>query len=497
MSQVCPIEYSLLFYPQLPRSVKHSYCLLKARAWDGQAAREITLTFDELMALWGDAGEAMSRTQTKSHLRLLKEHGFIQWTTNGDYRYRISFPVREELAGAEVGKATPAATTVYAHEVGIPTLQLVPAGNPTLTERAPAEVGNPTTESESDNNKTLSLGTISRVELQRLYAQALQAGKVFPNLRSRMAEELAAEGEKYLPHVLGHIACAFAGESGMREVGAYMRGVVAERLPVPDPRWLPPDDLTFQQAILWAKNGGPGATPAESTVSEDDADEGGEADESGAGGAIAPEPAPAPAAGDYLQVQVTAQTAWEMGVGEVRSAQQMSERGLKRSPAVGAQLWPQTGDLPEICLVGYREGVFCAQVASAEAARAWEGQRALLEMALGRCTRRTQQVELSVGAGAASDSVNTIAGEWRAEWNCGRAWEAALADLELEMTKGTFDTWVRGTFPLRTEPGRLVVGVPNVYAKDWLENRLLKTVGRALSRVLGHGVDVAFEVAAS
>ena len=51
-------------------------------------------------------------------------------------------------------------------------------------------------------------------------------------------------------------------------------------------------------------------------------------------------------------------------------------------------------------------------------------------------------------------------------------WQTALGQLQMEIPKSTFDTWVRGTSLLTHEDGSYVVGVNNAYAKDWLENRL-------------------------
>ena len=73
-------------------------------------------------------------------------------------------------------------------------------------------------------------------------------------------------------------------------------------------------------------------------------------------------------------------------------------------------------------------------------------------------------------------------------------WQAALAQLQLEVPKNAFETWVRGTALLSHDEGNYVIGVPNAYAKDWLENRLRDTVKRTLSGVVGRNVDVRFVV---
>ncbi len=63
-------------------------------------------------------------------------------------------------------------------------------------------------------------------------------------------------------------------------------------------------------------------------------------------------------------------------------------------------------------------------------------------------------------------------------------WNAALGRLEMEMNPGAFNTWVRGTSLVERTEGRFVVGVPNAYAKDWLEHRLRANVKRVLSQIV-------------
>ena len=75
-----------------------------------------------------------------------------------------------------------------------------------------------------------------------------------------------------------------------------------------------------------------------------------------------------------------------------------------------------------------------------------------------------------------------------------QVWQAALGQLQLEMPKTTFDTWVRGTSLLTHEDGSYVIGVNNAYAKDWLENRLRATIKRTLSGIVGRTVEVRFVV---
>lgn len=65
------------------------------------------------------------------------------------------------------------------------------------------------------------------------------------------------------------------------------------------------------------------------------------------------------------------------------------------------------------------------------------------------------------------------------------AWKATLGELELQMTKATFNTWLKGARLIAYENNEYVIGVRNDYAKDWLENRLRDTILRTLSAISG------------
>lgn len=73
-------------------------------------------------------------------------------------------------------------------------------------------------------------------------------------------------------------------------------------------------------------------------------------------------------------------------------------------------------------------------------------------------------------------------------------WQTCLDELQLQMTKATFDTWVKPTFALAFDPEAsvLIVGVRNAYAKQWLENRLYGMIERILSHVLGQPAAIRF-----
>ncbi len=75
-----------------------------------------------------------------------------------------------------------------------------------------------------------------------------------------------------------------------------------------------------------------------------------------------------------------------------------------------------------------------------------------------------------------------------------RLWQAALGQLQIEMPRAAFDTWVRDAEFLAYEDGTFVIGVQNAYARDWLEDRLLSTVKHVLTGIAGRTVAVRFVV---
>ena len=78
--------------------------------------------------------------------------------------------------------------------------------------------------------------------------------------------------------------------------------------------------------------------------------------------------------------------------------------------------------------------------------------------------------------------------------NAERHWQAALGQLQLELPRATFDTWVRDAELLTYEDGEFVIGVKNAYARDWLEDRLSATVKQTLAGITGRTVAVRFVV---
>ena len=75
-----------------------------------------------------------------------------------------------------------------------------------------------------------------------------------------------------------------------------------------------------------------------------------------------------------------------------------------------------------------------------------------------------------------------------------QAWQAAVGQLQMEMPKAAFDTWVRDAELIAYEDGEFMIGVGNAYARDWLESRLTSTLTRILTGIMNRSCAVRFNV---
>jgi len=79
--------------------------------------------------------------------------------------------------------------------------------------------------------------------------------------------------------------------------------------------------------------------------------------------------------------------------------------------------------------------------------------------------------------------------------NPATTWAAALGQLQMVVTPANYETWLRDTVGLRHEDDRFVIGAQSDFATEWLTTRLHQLISKTLANVLGHRVEVAFEVA--
>ncbi|HPN54674.1 MAG TPA: chromosomal replication initiator protein DnaA [Candidatus Moranbacteria bacterium] len=64
--------------------------------------------------------------------------------------------------------------------------------------------------------------------------------------------------------------------------------------------------------------------------------------------------------------------------------------------------------------------------------------------------------------------------------NNAELWQAVLGEIELSISKANFSTWFKNTTIISNENGKVVIGVPNGFAKEWLENKYNSYIFKAL-----------------
>lgn len=77
----------------------------------------------------------------------------------------------------------------------------------------------------------------------------------------------------------------------------------------------------------------------------------------------------------------------------------------------------------------------------------------------------------------------------------GALWEAALGQLQLQVTRPNYQTWLRDTTGVALEDGTFTVCVPTDFVAEWLRDRLSDLITKTLSGIVGQPLQVAFRVA--
>jgi chromosomal replication initiator protein len=71
-------------------------------------------------------------------------------------------------------------------------------------------------------------------------------------------------------------------------------------------------------------------------------------------------------------------------------------------------------------------------------------------------------------------------------------WQKALAILETQLTKPSFETWLKSTSLLSFDGNLVTIGVANEFAKDWLESRYANLIRTTVRNILNQEVQIRF-----
>jgi chromosomal replication initiator protein len=78
--------------------------------------------------------------------------------------------------------------------------------------------------------------------------------------------------------------------------------------------------------------------------------------------------------------------------------------------------------------------------------------------------------------------------------NAKQVWLAALGELQVKVPGPSYQTWLKNTSIATLDEKVAVIAVPSNFAKEWLEKRFSRLIAETLNNVLGHKIEVKFEV---
>jgi len=76
-----------------------------------------------------------------------------------------------------------------------------------------------------------------------------------------------------------------------------------------------------------------------------------------------------------------------------------------------------------------------------------------------------------------------------------KIWQSALEQLQLQVSKANYETWLSDTRGVEFSQDTFVVAVPSIFVAEWLRERLYSLIKRTLSNIIGRTVEVQFSVA--
>ncbi|MDZ8236548.1 MAG: chromosomal replication initiator protein DnaA [Nostoc sp. ChiQUE01a] len=74
-------------------------------------------------------------------------------------------------------------------------------------------------------------------------------------------------------------------------------------------------------------------------------------------------------------------------------------------------------------------------------------------------------------------------------------WSQVLERLQLELSRPTFETWIKTASAERLENNCLVIRTPNPFARNWLQKYYVNTIAHVVQDILGHHVEIYITVA--
>ncbi|NET31629.1 MAG: chromosomal replication initiator protein DnaA [Cyanothece sp. SIO1E1] len=73
-------------------------------------------------------------------------------------------------------------------------------------------------------------------------------------------------------------------------------------------------------------------------------------------------------------------------------------------------------------------------------------------------------------------------------------WNQVLEHLQLQLSRPTFETWIKTASAQELTGDRLVISTPNPFARNWIQKYYIKTIAASAEAILGHAVEIHITV---
>lgn len=74
-------------------------------------------------------------------------------------------------------------------------------------------------------------------------------------------------------------------------------------------------------------------------------------------------------------------------------------------------------------------------------------------------------------------------------------WNQVLERLQLQLSRPTFETWIKTASAEQLENNCLIIRTPNPFARNWLQKYYIQTIADVVQDILGHPVEIYITVA--
>ena len=74
-------------------------------------------------------------------------------------------------------------------------------------------------------------------------------------------------------------------------------------------------------------------------------------------------------------------------------------------------------------------------------------------------------------------------------------WNQALERLQLQLSRPTFETWIKTATAEQLEDNCLLIHTPHPFARNWIQKYYVKTIAEVVHDILGHPVEIQIEIA--